>query len=173
MYKRGNLEIFLNQNHATTCMNLSLSFVICLQWMEKFDILCHFSSSILKSLLIDIVISNFFKRLQRKDERDYKLNIYHVTYYCIFRKKHWGFFFKSYSPESTLKLAAYIRTSENGLNSPNIGCYLRVKFSHKKFPNLNDAFPIYNSKLHVIYLVHFWGYIKTLRPGICIHQCGV
>ena len=30
------------------------------------------------------------------------------------------------NPQSTLKLAAYIRTSEHWLKSPNIGCYFRV-----------------------------------------------
>ena len=56
-------------------------------------------------------------------------HIYHVTYYCILEKhsKNWDFFWgKFYSPPSTLKLAAYMRTSKHYVKSPYIGCYFRV-----------------------------------------------
>ena len=55
--------------------------------------------------------------------RDLKLNIYHVTYYCIYKKVKIG---EILQPSKYPKIAADIRTSEHGLKSLNKGCYFRV-----------------------------------------------
>ena len=65
------------------------------------------------------------------------------------------FLWTFYRPQSNLKLAAYIRTSEHGLKCPNIGCYsyFRVlcKFFLKSSPILTMFF-LYTIVSYMIYL---------------------
>ena len=83
-----------------------------------------------------------------------KLNIYHVTYYCIWGKngKNWGNFFENFTAlKSTLQLAAYILTPEHWLLKSEYRLLFKgSKIFNKKIPYYYYVFPIYKSKLHDI-----------------------